>query len=110
MLQDPRPFMAFATTSSASGTCPTLFVTKRKTLVIQGTTVTDPLALAIMRARGNGIPSYESAVEVPAELLPFVDVAALEQLAFAREDRPVFLVDPAAAGNAAALAATITRS
>jgi hypothetical protein len=86
--------IAFVGSTSGTNGCPTLFVTDRGTLVIQGNTVTDPEALEVMRAHGNGIPEYESAVEIPAELLPFVDVEALQRIAFADEDRPHFTVDP----------------
>ncbi|WP_245633675.1 hypothetical protein [Amycolatopsis jejuensis] len=100
--------MAFAGTVSASGGCPTLFVTKRGTVVVQGATVTDPVALETMRERGNGLPAYESAVEIPAELLPFVDIEALERIAFADEDRPEFVIDPASAGKLRELAAAVS--
>ncbi|MCP2255497.1 hypothetical protein LY13_004273 [Prauserella aidingensis] len=86
--------MRFVGTSSGQGGCPTLWVTDRGTLVVQGTTVTDEHALDAMRSRGNGLPDHESAVEIPAELMPFVDVEALQRLAFADEDRPHFTVDP----------------
>ena len=85
-------------TSGGSG-CPTVYVTDRNTLVVQGNTVTDPEALATMRAHGNGVPSYESAVEVPAELLPDVDIAALRRIAFASTDRRRFEVDDSAAAR-----------
>lgn len=85
-------------TSGGSG-CPSVYMTDRETLVVQGTTVTDPEALATMRTHGNGIPSYESAVEVPAELLPYLDLAALRRIAFANEDRQGFEVDNAAAAR-----------
>ncbi|MEW2506003.1 hypothetical protein AB0878_36650 [Amycolatopsis sp. NPDC047767] len=101
--------MAFAGTSSNTGGCPTLFVTDRGTLVIQGTTVTDPVALETVRARGNGIPAHESAVEIPAALLPFVDIEALQRIAFADEDRPDFIVDPASAGKLQQLAEAVSR-
>lgn len=109
MWQNLRMRMAFAGTSSGGGGCPTLFVTDRGTLVIQGTTVTDPAALDVMQSRGNGLPPYESAVEIPAELLPFVDVATLQRLAFADGDRPEFVVDPAAAARVRSLAAATMR-
>ncbi len=110
MRQDGDMVMAYVGTSSATGGCPTIFVTDRGTLVVQGTTVTDPQALEIMQARGNGLPDYESAVEIPAALLPFVDVAALKKLAFANEDRPEFMVDPGSAANVAAVAEAVKRS
>lgn len=83
------------TTSNDTG-CPTLFVTERGTLVVQGTTVTDPKALGEIRKHGNGIPTHESCVEIPPELLPFVDIEALKQVAFSNTDRPEFVVDPVA--------------
>lgn len=101
--------LAFAGTSSATGGCPTLFVTDRGTLVVQGTTVADPVALETMRSRGNGIPDYESAVEIPAALLPFVDVEALQRIAFADENRPAFVVDPASAERLQQLADAVRR-
>ena len=88
--------IAFVGTTSGTNGCPTLFVTDRGTLVIQGTTVIDPEALKVMRSHGNGIPTHESAVEIPAELLPFVDIEVLQGIAFADEDRPEFVVDPEA--------------
>jgi hypothetical protein len=45
------------------------------------------------------MPAHESAVEIPAALLPFVDIEALQRIAFADEDRPEFLVDPASAAK-----------
>ncbi|WP_027927405.1 hypothetical protein [Amycolatopsis benzoatilytica] len=101
--------MAFIGTSSGGGGCPTIFVTDRGTLVVQGATVTDPAALDTMRARGNGIPAHESAVEIPAALLPFVDVEALQRIAFADEDRPSFVVDPASADKLRQLADAVRR-
>lgn len=101
--------MAFVGTSSGGGGCPTIFVTERGTLVVQGTTVTDPVALETMAARGNGIPAHESAVEIPAALLPFVDIEALQKLAFADEDRPEFVIDPASAEKLRQLADAVRR-
>jgi hypothetical protein len=46
------------------GTCPAVFETDRGTIVVQGSIVTDPDALAAMN-----LPAHETAVEVPAELL-----------------------------------------
>ena len=89
--------LGFVGTTSTNTGCPTLYVTERGTIVVQGTTVTDPEALAAMGTRGNGLPAHESAVEIPAALLPFVDIAALQRLAFADENRPEFVVDDAAA-------------
>ena len=85
--------LAFVGTSSGGGGCPTVFVSERGTLVVQGTTVTDPDALAEIRRHGNGIPAHESCVEVPAALLPFLDVEALTSVAFGGDDRPGFEVD-----------------
>lgn len=84
--------LTYGGSTSNVGGCPTLYRTERGTIVIQGTTVTDPEALAEMRRHGNGIPAYESAVEVPAELLRFVDV---DQLPAVQLDpsRPEFVVD-----------------
>lgn len=93
--------LTFVGSSSGNGGCPTVFRTERGTVVIQGTTITDPQALAEMARHGNGIPSYESAVEVPAELLRFVDIEALP-LVELDPDRLEFVVDapipPAVAG------------
>lgn len=100
--------LGFLGTTSGGGGCPTIFVTDRGTLVVQGTTVTDEAALAELRARGNGLPAHESAVEIPAALLPFVDVAALQRLGFADEDRPAFVVDPASAAKLQQLGAAVT--
>ncbi|MQA08437.1 MAG: hypothetical protein GEU98_07760 [Pseudonocardiaceae bacterium] len=93
------PVPAFLGSTSGQQGCPTVWVTERGTLVVQGTTVTDPAALEVMRSRGNGMPDYESAVEVPAELLPFIDIEALQRIAFADADRPHFTVDPEAAAK-----------
>lgn len=83
----------FIGSTSGNGGCPSLFRTARGTLVVQGTTVTDEDTLAAMRTQGNGIPPYESAVEVPAELLRFVDIEALPLAPFGDDDRPRFVVD-----------------
>ena len=88
----------FLGSTSGGGGCPTLFKTERGTIVVQGTTVTDPEALAKMATYGNGIPSYESAVEIPAELLPFVDVTELAEVELPA-DRPEFTIDPEAAAS-----------
>jgi hypothetical protein len=92
-------------TSSGDKGCPTVWLTDRGTLVIQGTTVTDSSAIATMRA--NGLPDHESAVEVPAELLPMIDVAKLTILAFADADRPGFVINDA---NTATLADRFAQS
>lgn len=57
-------------TTSKNGGCPELYATDRGTYVVQGTKVTDPEALATLRARG--LPDHETAVEIPAALLNFV--------------------------------------
>ena len=79
------------TTSNVNG-CPTMYRTERGTVVIQGRTVTDEEALTEMRRHGNGIPSYESAVEIPAELLRFLDVEQLPEVVL-DDQRPEFVVD-----------------
>ena len=48
----------------SGGTCPTVYLTDRGTVVVQGERVTDPDALATMR-----LPEHEAAVEVPLSLL-----------------------------------------
>lgn len=88
--------LAFVGTSSGGGGCPTIFLSERGTLVVQGSTVTDELALEQIRQHGNGIPAHESCVEIPAALLPFIDIDALARVAFADADRPDFVVDTAA--------------
>lgn len=85
--------IAFVGTTSNDTGCPTLFVTERDTLIVQGATVTDPQALEQIRQHGNGIPSHESCVEIPAALLPFVDIEALKRVAFGDTERPEFVVD-----------------
>ncbi|AIJ26343.1 hypothetical protein [Amycolatopsis methanolica] len=89
--------MGLIGTSSNDTGCPNLWATERGTLVVQGTTVTDPEALAALRERG--LPAHESAVEVPRELLPFIALQALEQLPFADADRPGFTIDPDSAAK-----------
>lgn len=96
----------FVGTSSGQDGCPSVYVTDRGTLVIQGTTVTDTEAIAALRARGNGLPAHESAVEVPAALLPFLDVDALRKLPFADSERPEFAVNPEAVAQLAAVIRT----
>lgn len=80
------------TTSGKTG-CPTIFISERGTLVIQGTTVTDEAALEQIRQHGNGIPAHESCVEIPAALLPFVDIDALIEVAFGDRERPEFEIN-----------------
>lgn len=55
--------------TSKNGGCPELYVTDRGTFVVQGAKITDPEALATLRARG--LPDHETAVEIPAALLSF---------------------------------------
>lgn len=61
--------LTFLGTPSAGGNCPTAFATNRGTYVVQGAKVTDPAALAQLRERG--LPEHETAVEIPASLLPY---------------------------------------
>ena len=56
--------------TSKNGGCPELYATDHGTYVVQGTRVTDPEALAALRARG--LPDHETAVEIPTALLSFV--------------------------------------
>lgn len=85
--------LAFVGTSSAETNCPTVFITERGTLVVQGVTVTDREALEQISQHGNGIPAHESCVEIPAALLPFIDVDALARVAFGNTERPEFTVN-----------------
>lgn len=62
--------LTFLGTTSKQGNCPNLYRTDRGTYIIQGTTVTDPDALATLRKRG--LPDHETAVEVPAALMNFL--------------------------------------
>jgi hypothetical protein len=57
--------------------------------------------------RAHGLPDHESAVEVPAALLPMIDVAKLAQLSFADTDRPDFVLNDE---NTAKLADMFTQS
>ncbi|MEV6876254.1 hypothetical protein [Amycolatopsis sp. NPDC051128] len=61
--------LVFLGTPSAGGNCPTAYATNRGTFVVQGSKVTDPAALAQLRERG--LPDHETAVEIPASLLPY---------------------------------------
>lgn len=61
--------LRFLGSTSDGGACPNLYETDRGTIVVQGSRVTDPDALAILRARG--LPDHETAVEIPRELLRF---------------------------------------
>lgn len=85
--------LAFVGGTSGEDGCPTIFITERGTLVVQGSTVTDQQALEQISQHGNGIPSYESCVEIPAQLLPFIDVEALKRVAFGDTTRPEFNVN-----------------
>jgi hypothetical protein len=69
--------ITFVGSTSGNGGCPTLYRTDYGTLIVQGTTVTDPAALAAIDLHSAGIPDHHSVVEVPAELLRFVDIRAL---------------------------------
>lgn len=85
--------IAFVGGTSDDHGCPTIFITERGTLVVQGTTVTDRQALEEISRHGNGIPAHESCVEIPAALLPFIDVEALQRVAFSDTERPEFTVN-----------------
>lgn len=61
--------LTFLGTTSGGGNCPNLYATDRGTYVIQGEKITDPDALATLRARG--LPDHETAVEIPTALLKF---------------------------------------
>ncbi|SMD24217.1 hypothetical protein [Lentzea albidocapillata] len=61
--------LTFLGTTSGGGNCPNLYKTDRGTYVVQGEKITDPDALATLRARG--LPDHETAVEIPAALLSF---------------------------------------
>lgn len=87
-----RRLAILGTTSGKTG-CPTIFITERGTLVVQGTTVTDRQALEQISEHGNGIPAHESCVEIPAQLLPFIDIEALARVAFSNTERPSFEIN-----------------
>lgn len=70
--------LKFLGTTSANVNCPTAFATDHGTYVFQGKKVTDPEALATVDARGNGLPDDETLVEIPAELLKFIDQPAAD--------------------------------
>ncbi|WP_061300387.1 hypothetical protein [Herbidospora cretacea] len=57
--------LRFLGTTSEATTCPALYETDRGTIVVQGTEVVDPEARADLRH----LADYETAVEVPRELL-----------------------------------------
>ncbi|WP_055585197.1 hypothetical protein [Peterkaempfera griseoplana] len=59
--------LTFLGTTSSDGNCPTLYVTDRGTLVVQGYRITDPGAVAQLQDLLPG----ETAVEIPSELLHF---------------------------------------
>jgi hypothetical protein len=61
--------LTFIGTDSGGGHCPTLYATDRGTVVVQGTRVDDPDAVADLERTYGGLPAHESAVEVPADLL-----------------------------------------
>lgn len=61
--------LTFLGTTSNNGSCPNLYETDRGTYVVQGEKITDPEALAALRARG--LPDHETAVEIPRALLNF---------------------------------------
>ncbi|MGB3439575.1 MAG: hypothetical protein WBA97_12580 [Actinophytocola sp.] len=61
--------LEFLGTTSGGGNCPNLYLTDRGTYVVQGEKITDPEAIATLRARG--LPDHETAVEIPAALLRF---------------------------------------
>ncbi|GAA1233570.1 hypothetical protein GCM10009676_16170 [Prauserella halophila] len=56
-------------TSSEEGSCPTVYETDRDTFLVQGNVVTDTAALAELRRHNNGIPEWETVVEIPKELV-----------------------------------------
>lgn len=61
--------LEFLGSTSNHGSCPNLYATDRGTYVVQGSKITDPEALASLRARG--LPDHETAVEIPVALLAF---------------------------------------
>lgn len=61
--------LTFLGTTSGGGNCPNPYETDRETYVVQGERITDPAALAALRARG--LPEHETAVEIPKALLNF---------------------------------------
>ena len=61
--------LTFIGTDSGGGHCPTLYATDRGTVVVQGTRVVDPDAVADLEGTYGGLPAHETAVEIPAELL-----------------------------------------
>jgi hypothetical protein len=61
--------LTFLGTSSKNGGCPTVYLSDRDSIIVQGSTVTDEEALAELRKRG--LPAHETAVEIPRKLLPY---------------------------------------
>ena len=61
--------LTFLGTTSGTDSCPNLYETDRGTYVVQGYKITDPDALAQLRARG--LPDSETAVEIPKALVEF---------------------------------------
>jgi hypothetical protein len=64
--------LKFLGTTSDTGNCPTAWETDRDTYLVQGARVTDPEALAALRAQGNGIPDHETVVEIPKDLARYL--------------------------------------
>lgn len=63
--------LRFLGTDSGTDTCPTMYATDRDTFVVQGWVVTDSDALAQLAERG--LPTTETAVEIPRELIRFAE-------------------------------------
>lgn len=61
--------LTFLGTTSDKGSCPNVYATDRGTYVVQGEKVTDPDALATLRARG--LPEHETVVEIPTGLVQY---------------------------------------
>ncbi|WP_243658653.1 hypothetical protein [Tamaricihabitans halophyticus] len=65
VIEVPKELLSFA----PDGGCRTLWATDKGTYLVLGTVVTDAHVLAEVRKRsGNGIPDYETVIEVPREL------------------------------------------
>ncbi|MFF0146818.1 MULTISPECIES: hypothetical protein [Amycolatopsis] len=62
--------LEFLGTTSAGGNCPNAYRTNRGTYVVQGYKVEDPVALRQLHDRG--MPDTETAVEIPAGLVKFL--------------------------------------
>jgi hypothetical protein len=60
--------LTFVGTNSSGGNCPAVYETDHGTVVVQGWRVEDPDALADLR----DLASNETAVEIPRELLPYL--------------------------------------